>query len=73
MEEGKAKIDSKDKSAATPLFVAVSCQNNNIAVYLAAKGANLEAMTKDEETPLSIAGDLAQTLQRAKNGELDAE
>jgi 26S proteasome non-ATPase regulatory subunit 10 len=42
LEAPDLKIDAADKQGATPLFVAVSCQAANIALLLAAKGANLE-------------------------------
>lgn len=66
VEEIKAKLDVPDQSNATPLFVAVSCREGNIALYLASKGANLEAETRDQETPLSIAGTLSPALVQAR-------
>lgn len=73
LEHGKARIDPRDKSGNTPLFVAVECKETNIAVYLAAKGADLEAANNEEQTPLSIAGQLRQSLVAAHDGELDMD
>jgi 26S proteasome non-ATPase regulatory subunit 10 len=73
LEQGKARIDPRDKSGNTPLFVAVECKETNIAVYLAAKGADLEAANKEEQTPLSIAGQLRPSLVAAHEGELDVD
>jgi ankyrin repeat protein len=36
-------------------------------------GADLEAANKEEQTPLGIAGDLAQSLLAARGGEIDVE
>jgi ankyrin repeat protein len=42
VEEGKARIDAKDAQGSTPLLVAVVCDQGNIALYLASKGADVE-------------------------------
>jgi 26S proteasome non-ATPase regulatory subunit 10 len=66
VEECSAKIDCKDKTGATPLYVAVSCDHASIALFLAGKGADLDAATKQGETPVAIArGDLAASLRCA--------
>lgn len=42
LEEGRARVDSHDKTGSTALLVAVACRESNIAILLASKGANLE-------------------------------
>jgi ankyrin repeat protein len=42
VEEGKARIDARDTQGSTPLLVAVVCDQGNIALYLASKGADVE-------------------------------
>ncbi|EFJ42332.1 hypothetical protein VOLCADRAFT_119433, partial [Volvox carteri f. nagariensis] len=54
-----------DKTGATPLFVAVHCDQANVAFFLAGRGAALEVATKDGETPLSIAGENGPALRQA--------
>ena len=42
VEEGKARLEAADRTGATPLFVALACEELSIGVYLAGKGADLE-------------------------------
>lgn len=72
IEEARAGIEVADRSGATPLLVAVSSGQDAVAVYLASKGANLEAMSKEEETPLGMAlAPLRAALLQARAGEAD--
>ncbi|GLI62660.1 hypothetical protein VaNZ11_005335 [Volvox africanus] len=65
LDQGRAALDPQDKTGATPLFVAVQCDQANVAFYLAGRGAGLEVATKDGDTPLSIAGENAPALRQA--------
>ncbi|KAG2494023.1 hypothetical protein HYH03_007948 [Edaphochlamys debaryana] len=75
VEQGKASLSAQDKTGATPLFVAVQCDQASVAFYLAAKGrpASLEVANKEGQTPLSIAGDNASALRQAADGAMEVE
>jgi 26S proteasome non-ATPase regulatory subunit 10 len=62
---GQGGVDAADRSGQTPLFVAIAARNAAVAVFLASRGAKLDSTTKEGETPLQAAGDLAQELRRA--------
>ncbi len=68
LEDGRARLEAHDKTGATPLLVAVGCQHAEAAIYLATRGADLGAANKAQQTPLSLAGPLAATLQQAAAG-----
>ena len=42
VEQGKANLEARDRMGATPLFVAASCGEKDVALYLISKGANVE-------------------------------
>ena len=42
VEAGKAKLEAKDASGATPLGVAASCGDQTLTMYLLSKGADPE-------------------------------
>ncbi|GIL69535.1 hypothetical protein Vretimale_13554 [Volvox reticuliferus] len=71
LELGRAALDPQDKTGATPLFVAVQCDQANVAFYLAGRGAGLEIATKDGDTPLSIAGENAPALRQAAQHDME--
>lgn len=69
--EGGAKLDPQDCTGASPLLVAVDCGEANLALFLAARGANLELANKDSETPLSQAGSMRDALLSATEMDLE--
>lgn len=73
VEEGRAKVDAKDKAGCTPLLLAVQGDQPSLAFFLAAKGADLEAANGEGETPLSAAGENAAGLRRAAAHEMEVD
>ena len=53
IEEG-TDVNAKDKGGQTPLFWAVSTNNNDVAKFLIDKGADVNAKDKDGATPLHL-------------------
>lgn len=72
VEEGKARIDARDAQGSTPLLVAVVCDQGNIALYLASKGADVEvsdlALLSVQEASYSICADVGGFLMQAMPG-----
>lgn len=67
---GRARLEAHDKRGNTPLMVAVGSQHAQVALLLAAAGADLGARNKAAQTPLAIAApQLAAALQKAAAGE----
>ena len=50
VEGGKARLEAKDASGATPMGVAASCGDQTITLYLLSKGADPEVCTHLAET-----------------------
>ncbi|GAB4820126.1 hypothetical protein N2152v2_007172 [Parachlorella kessleri] len=74
IEEGRAKVDVRDKQGATPLLLAAQSGAQSTALYLASRGADVEAEDKEGDTPLGAAashGKLREALVAVATGELD--
>jgi len=69
-------LDAADAAGMTAAHCAAASGHKQVALTLVARGADLQAKTKDEETVLDLAGDmapaLAQVAQAARDGTLDS-
>ncbi|GMH40038.1 hypothetical protein BSKO_07942 [Bryopsis sp. KO-2023] len=73
VEKGNAPLEATDNEGQTPLFLAVSCRNRGVAIFLAGKGANINASTMEGESPIDVSGDFKASLMAAVNGEVDID
>lgn len=53
VEGGKAKLEAKDASGATPMGVAASCGDQHITLYLLSKGSDPEVQSLAHVAPPS--------------------
>lgn len=76
VEEAKAQIDATDNLGQTPLLLACIEGHKACCLYLAGKGANVEAEDKEGETPLGAAakfGGLRDALVAVVTGDMDVD
>ncbi|GAX80562.1 hypothetical protein CEUSTIGMA_g7999.t1 [Chlamydomonas eustigma] len=67
IEEGGARIEEADKLGQTALFVSAESSHNQVALYLASQGANLNVETKDGRSLESVSNsELLQSLISCK-------
>lgn len=76
VEEGKASVDPRDTSQSSPLLLAAISGHQACCIYLAGKGADVEAEDAEGETPLGAAahhGKLRDVLVGVLSGDMDVD